>query len=101
MSFFLSRVKFFKLGFNMKTTSKCRTESTSSSQKKFFIHFDLECALEAGAIIKEAFYEKKDVLFKASTDLVTKTDKECENLIMNKVMDHHFDDVDPKVVPDS
>lgn len=46
-----------------------------------------KCALDAGKIIKEAWERKTEVHFKAATDIVTETDKQCENLIMSKIRD--------------
>jgi len=45
----------------------------------------VECAKEAGDIVKRAWTSKTEIHFKAATDLVTETDKQCEQLIMNKI----------------
>eukprot|EP01126_Amoeba_proteus_P013262 TRINITY_DN1559_c0_g1_i10.p1 TRINITY_DN1559_c0_g1~~TRINITY_DN1559_c0_g1_i10.p1 ORF type:complete len:210 (+),score=30.81 TRINITY_DN1559_c0_g1_i10:130-759(+) len=59
-------------------------------------YFDLalSLALEAGSIIKEAFYKEKEVNYKSNVDLVTETDLAVEELVLKKIRstypDHLF-----------
>ncbi|XP_071723856.1 inositol monophosphatase 3-like [Rutidosis leptorrhynchoides] len=56
------------------------TENGSLSE---FMNAAIDAAKSAGQVIRNAFYETKLVEHKGSVDLVTKTDKECEDLIFN------------------
>ncbi|XP_068641359.1 inositol monophosphatase 3 [Aristolochia californica] len=59
-----------------------------------FLDTALEAAKAAGEIIRRGFYEKKNVEHKGQVDLVTETDKACEDLIFShlkqKYPDHKF-----------
>lgn len=43
----------------------------------------VDAAKKAGEIIRKGFYETKHVEHKSQVDLVTETDKACEDLIFN------------------
>eukprot|EP00850_Spirogloea_muscicola_P011619 SM000073S21395 [mRNA] locus=s73:56311:59290:+ [translate_table: standard] len=45
----------------------------------------VEAARQAGKIIAEAFYKQKTVYNKGTVDLVTETDKACEDLVANLI----------------
>ncbi|KAG8385836.1 hypothetical protein BUALT_Bualt03G0086600 [Buddleja alternifolia] len=59
-----------------------------------FLAMAVEAAKKAGEIIRFGFYETKNVEHKGQVDLVTETDKACEELIFNflklKFPDHKF-----------
>ncbi|KAI7738030.1 hypothetical protein M8C21_024853 [Ambrosia artemisiifolia] len=47
-----------------------------------------DVAKKAGEVIREGFYQTKHVEHKGSVDLVTETDKACEDLIFNHLKKH-------------
>ncbi|KAJ1690269.1 hypothetical protein LUZ63_014424 [Rhynchospora breviuscula] len=51
----------------------------------------VEAAKAAGDIIRKGFYQKKNVEHKGQVDLVTETDKACEELIFNHLTKHYPD----------
>ncbi|KAJ6814634.1 inositol-phosphate phosphatase-like [Iris pallida] len=59
-----------------------------------FLAEAVEAAKNAGEIIRKGFHEKKNVEHKGQVDLVTETDKACEDLIFNhlknKFPEHKF-----------
>ncbi|PIN03252.1 Inositol monophosphatase [Handroanthus impetiginosus] len=59
-----------------------------------FLAMAVEAAKSAGEIIRSGFYEAKKVEHKGEVDLVTETDKKCEELIFNflklQYPDHKF-----------
>mmetsp|Transcript_973 Transcript_973/g.1335 ORF Transcript_973/g.1335 Transcript_973/m.1335 type:complete len:269 (-) Transcript_973:33-839(-) len=59
--------------------------SNQSEQYTEYFNVAKSCAVEAGKVIKEAWHRPTHVQFKAATDLVTETDKACENLIMSTI----------------
>ncbi len=56
-----------------------------ADQSAEFLKVASEAALQAGEIISAAFSEAKEVEFKGTVDLVTKTDKQCEELIFGVI----------------
>ncbi|MCA0777091.1 hypothetical protein KUO10_23455, partial [Vibrio vulnificus] len=66
--------------------------STDSYSK--FLDIAIDAAKKAGEIIRKGFYETKNVEHKGQVDLVTETDKACEDLIFNYLKlnfpDHKF-----------
>jgi len=50
-----------------------------------YFEFALSLSKRAGEIIKIAFHAPKEVTFKDTIDLVTKTDKEVEVMLMNEI----------------
>nr|CAB3494070.1 unnamed protein product [Digitaria exilis] len=50
-----------------------------------------EAAKDAGEIIRKGFYLRKNVEHKGQVDLVTETDKACEDLIFNYLRKHFPD----------
>ncbi|KAM1572223.1 hypothetical protein FF1_037108 [Malus domestica] len=48
-----------------------------------FLSSAVDAAKKAGEIIRKGFYETKHVEYKGQVDLVTETDKACEDLIFN------------------
>lgn len=59
-----------------------------------FLAVAVEAAEKAGEIIRKGFYQSKNVEHKGTVDLVTETDKACEDLIFNHLKrcypDHKF-----------
>ncbi|KAI3849596.1 hypothetical protein MKW92_048310 [Papaver armeniacum] len=53
-----------------------------------FLSVAIEAAKRAGEIIRKGFHEKKNVEHKGQVDLVTETDKACEELIFNHLKQH-------------
>ena len=45
----------------------------------------IEVALSAGQLIEKAFHQPKNVLHKGDIDLVTETDKACEDVILGRL----------------
>ncbi|KAK3240759.1 vacuolar transporter chaperone [Cymbomonas tetramitiformis] len=56
-----------------------------SSNLQCYLKVAVEAAEAAGAVIAASFYKDKCVEHKGSVDLVTETDKQCEDLIMTKI----------------
>ncbi|XP_019265136.1 PREDICTED: LOW QUALITY PROTEIN: inositol monophosphatase 1-like [Nicotiana attenuata] len=53
-----------------------------------FLAVAVDAAKRAGEIIRKGFYETKIVVHKGQVDLVTETDKACEDLIFNHLKQH-------------
>ncbi|XP_047268349.1 inositol monophosphatase 1 isoform X2 [Capsicum annuum] len=53
-----------------------------------FLVIAIDAAKRAGEIICKGFYETKHVVHKGQVDLVTETDKVCEDLIFNHLKQH-------------
>ncbi|KAM3280870.1 inositol monophosphatase 1 isoform X2 [Capsicum chacoense] len=53
-----------------------------------FLVVAIDAAKRAGEIICKGFYETKHVVHKGQVDLVTETDKACEDLIFNHLKQH-------------
>ncbi|CAK9311729.1 unnamed protein product [Citrullus colocynthis] len=49
----------------------------------------VDAAKKAGEIIREGFYQTKHIEHKGQVDLVTETDKACEDSIFNYLKEHH------------
>ncbi|XP_028110559.1 inositol-phosphate phosphatase-like isoform X3 [Camellia sinensis] len=60
-------------------------ENNSHSQ---FLAIAVEAAKIAGDVIRKGFYQTKHVEHKGEVDLVTETDKACEDLIFNHLKKH-------------
>ncbi|XP_058070726.1 inositol monophosphatase 3 [Magnolia sinica] len=54
-----------------------------------FLAVAVEAAKSAGEIIRKGFHEKKLIEHKGQVDLVTETDKACEDLIFNHLKQHY------------
>ncbi|GAB4826493.1 Mitochondrial inner membrane peptidase complex subunit [Ancistrocladus abbreviatus] len=54
-----------------------------------FLGTAIDAAKEAGEIIRKGFYETKNVEHKGQVDLVTETDKACEDLVFNHLKEHY------------
>ncbi|ONK76282.1 uncharacterized protein A4U43_C03F25980 [Asparagus officinalis] len=54
-----------------------------------FLAVAVDAAKRAGEIIRKGFHEKKNVEHKGQVDLVTETDKACEDLIFNQLKEHY------------
>ncbi|MGH2543121.1 MAG: inositol monophosphatase family protein [Ardenticatenaceae bacterium] len=63
-----------------------------SSSGKTAMQVAREIALEAGDILRERFYQAKDISFKAPGDIVTNVDKESEAL-MRSILSEEFPDM--------
>uniref|UniRef100_A0A5B7AJP4 Inositol-1-monophosphatase n=1 Tax=Davidia involucrata TaxID=16924 RepID=A0A5B7AJP4_DAVIN len=53
-----------------------------------FLSVAVDAAKKAGELIREGFYLTKHVEHKGQVDLVTETDKACEDLIFNHLRQH-------------
>ncbi|PKU64758.1 inositol monophosphatase 3 [Dendrobium catenatum] len=53
-----------------------------------FLDVAVDAAKKAGEVIRRGFYQTKHVEHKGLVDLVTETDKECEELIFNHLKKH-------------
>ncbi|PIA38371.1 hypothetical protein AQUCO_02800217v1 [Aquilegia coerulea] len=53
-----------------------------------FLNVAIDAAKRAGEIIRKGFHEKKNIEHKGQVDLVTETDKACEDLIFNHLKQH-------------
>ncbi|XP_052180665.1 inositol monophosphatase 3-like isoform X2 [Diospyros lotus] len=53
-----------------------------------FLAVAVDAAKKAGDIIRKSFYQTKHVEYKGQVDLVTETDKACEDLIFNHIRQH-------------
>ncbi|XP_038710624.1 inositol monophosphatase 3-like [Tripterygium wilfordii] len=53
-----------------------------------FLHVAVDAAKTAGEVIRKGFYQTKHVEHKGQVDLVTETDKACEDLIFNHLKQH-------------
>ncbi|KAI3718619.1 hypothetical protein L6452_19498 [Arctium lappa] len=53
-----------------------------------FLTVAVDAAKKAGEVIRKGFYQTKHVEHKGSVDLVTETDKACEDLIFNHLKQH-------------
>jgi len=78
-----------------KLATKRKSDPSPKNPNKKYLELAVECAKEAGKIIKEAYNKKKHVQFKSGvTDLVTETDKLCEKVTIAKISkafpDHSF-----------
>ncbi|XP_022142694.1 inositol monophosphatase 3-like [Momordica charantia] len=49
----------------------------------------VDAAKKAGEIIRKGFYQTKHIEHKGQVDLVTETDKACEDFIFNYLKEHH------------
>ncbi|XP_038973007.1 inositol monophosphatase 3 isoform X1 [Phoenix dactylifera] len=56
-----------------------------------FLAVALEAAKCAGEVIRQGFYQTKHVEHKGQVDLVTETDKACEDLVFNYLKKHYPD----------
>uniref|UniRef100_A0A0E0KFY0 Inositol-1-monophosphatase n=1 Tax=Oryza punctata TaxID=4537 RepID=A0A0E0KFY0_ORYPU len=56
-----------------------------------FLAVAVDAAKNAGEIIRKGFYQTKNVEHKGQVDLVTETDKACEDLIFNHLRKHYPD----------
>ncbi|PSR98403.1 Inositol monophosphatase [Actinidia chinensis var. chinensis] len=56
-----------------------------------FLAIAIDAAKEAGEVIRKGFYQTKHVEHKGQVDLVTETDKACEDLIFNHLKLHFPD----------
>ncbi|XAR65743.1 L-galactose 1-phosphate phosphatase [Bertholletia excelsa] len=56
-----------------------------------YLDIAVDAAKRAGEIIREGFYQTKRVEHKGQVDLVTETDKACEDLIFNHLKQHFPD----------
>ncbi|KAJ8759774.1 hypothetical protein K2173_009875 [Erythroxylum novogranatense] len=54
-----------------------------------FLETAIDAAKEAGEIIRKGFYQTKHVEHKGQVDLVTETDKACEDLVFNFLKERH------------
>ncbi|XWS19305.1 hypothetical protein CRYUN_Cryun31cG0004100 [Craigia yunnanensis] len=54
-----------------------------------FLATAVDAAKKAGEIIREGFYQTKHVEHKGQVDLVTETDKTCEDLVFNHLKQHY------------
>ncbi|KAG7012652.1 Inositol monophosphatase, partial [Cucurbita argyrosperma subsp. argyrosperma] len=54
-----------------------------------FLGTAVDAAKKAGEVIRKGFYETKHIEHKGQVDLVTETDKACEDLIFNYLKDHY------------
>ena len=61
--------------------------SDSMTTEKFddFLRVAIQAAKAAGQLIEQAFTQDKNVEFKGTMDLVTATDKECEQTILSAI----------------
>ncbi|KAE8728699.1 Inositol monophosphatase [Hibiscus syriacus] len=54
-----------------------------------FLVTAVDAAKKAGEIIRKGFYQSKNVEHKGQVDLVTETDKACEDLVFNHLKQHY------------
>ncbi|GMI93260.1 L-galactose 1-phosphate phosphatase [Hibiscus trionum] len=54
-----------------------------------FLAAAVDAAKKAGEIIRKGFYQTKNVEHKGQVDLVTETDKACEDLVFNHLKQHY------------
>lgn len=54
-----------------------------------FLATAVDAAKKAGELIRKAFYQTKNVEHKGEVDLVTETDKACEELVFNYLKQHY------------
>ncbi|KAF8391649.1 hypothetical protein HHK36_023956 [Tetracentron sinense] len=54
-----------------------------------FLDVAVDAAKKAGEIIRRGFHQKKHVEHKGQVDLVTETDKACEDLIFSHLKQHY------------
>ncbi|XP_022967030.1 inositol-phosphate phosphatase-like [Cucurbita maxima] len=54
-----------------------------------FLGTAVDAAKKAGEVIRKGFYQTKHIEHKGQVDLVTETDKACEDLIFNYLKDHY------------
>ncbi|TYI04324.1 hypothetical protein ES332_A10G009300v1 [Gossypium tomentosum] len=54
-----------------------------------FLATAVDAAKKAGEIIRQGFYQTKNVEHKGQVDLVTETDKACEDLVFNHLKQHY------------
>lgn len=62
-------------------------QDTSPEKLEEFLGCAVLAARTAGDILKKQFYQPKDVHHKGSVDLVTETDRQCEDAINKILMD--------------
>lgn len=72
----------------IKKESEMADEASSLSD---MLAVAVEVAKAAGDVIRKGFYQKKNVEHKGQVDLVTETDKACEELIFNHLKKHYPD----------
>ncbi|XP_071921228.1 inositol monophosphatase 3 isoform X1 [Coffea arabica] len=60
----------------------------SDLQVEEFLSVAVDAAKKAGELIRNGFYQTKHVEHKSQVDLVTETDKACEDLIFNHLKQH-------------
>ncbi|KAL9256819.1 Inositol monophosphatase-like protein [Drosera capensis] len=56
-----------------------------------FLVVVIDAAKKAGKVIRKGFYQTKTVEHKGLVDLVTETDKACEDLVFNHLKQHFLD----------
>lgn len=66
-------------------------ESNDGSILAEFLAVAVDAAKSAGEVIRKGFYQTKHVEHKGQVDLVTETDKACEELIFNHLKKHYPD----------
>ncbi|KAK9031450.1 hypothetical protein V6N11_032828 [Hibiscus sabdariffa] len=54
-----------------------------------FLATAVDAAKKAGEVIRKGFYQTKNVEHKGQVDLVTETDKACEDLVFNHLKQHY------------
>uniref|UniRef100_A0A2P2INQ4 Inositol-phosphate phosphatase n=1 Tax=Rhizophora mucronata TaxID=61149 RepID=A0A2P2INQ4_RHIMU len=54
-----------------------------------FLETAIDAAMKAGEIIRKGFYQTKHVEHKGQVDLVTETDKACEELVFSLLKQHY------------
>ncbi|KAM0937553.1 putative phosphoric monoester hydrolase [Dioscorea sansibarensis] len=54
-----------------------------------FLAVAVDAAKSAGEVVRQGFYQKKNVEHKGQVDLVTETDKACERLIFDHLKKHY------------
>ncbi|CAL1385975.1 unnamed protein product [Linum trigynum] len=61
----------------------------SDDSLKEFLETAVDAAKKAGEVIRKGFYQTKQVEHKGSVDLVTETDKACEDLVFNLLKERY------------
>lgn len=63
----------------------------SAAQLQEYFNFAVDLAIEAGERILNDFHSPKEIEYKAAIDLVTKSDKAVEELVMGKIKEKYPD----------
>ncbi|KAL4386038.1 hypothetical protein GQ457_09G000950 [Hibiscus cannabinus] len=73
----------------LKLSATNRFNMADNGSHEDFLATAVDAAKKAGEVIRKGFYQTKNVEHKGQVDLVTETDKACEDLVFNHLKQHY------------